>query len=49
MQNLVAERVALHFLDERKLVGFVRAVLDFQINENVLTDRMGEEDFQFAV
>ena len=49
MQNLVAERVALHFLDERELAGFVRAVLDFQIDEDVFSNGVGEEDFQFAV
>ena len=49
MQNLWAERVALHFLDERELAGFIRAVLDFQIDEDVFSNGVGEEDFQFAV
>ncbi len=49
MQDLMAERVALHFLDQGELAGFVRAVLNFQINEDVFSDGVGEEDFQFAV
>ena len=49
VQNLVAKRVSLHLLDERKLAGFVCAVLDFQIHENVLADGMGKENFEFAV
>ena len=49
MQNLAAERVALHFLNERELARFIRAVLDFQIDEDVFSNCVGEEDFQFAV
>jgi hypothetical protein len=41
--------VALHFLDKRELAGFVRAVLNFQIDEDVFSNGVGEEDFQFAV
>ena len=42
VQHIAPDGVALHFLDQRKAVGRGAAVLDLEIDEDVLAGRTGE-------
>ena len=49
MEDGAGDGVVLDLLDEGKLVGFLRAVLDFEFDEDVFADGVGEERFDLAV
>ena len=48
MQDGAGDGVVLDFLDEGKLGGFFGTVLDLEFDEDVLTDRVGEEGLEVA-
>jgi hypothetical protein len=49
VEDVAAHGVVLDFLDQGKLVGNIAAVGDDELNENVLTDRVGEEGRDLAL
>ena len=49
MKDLATNRVMLNLLDKGKLVFSGLAILDFEIDKNVLTNRVGKENLQIPV
>jgi hypothetical protein len=49
MQDVTGDGMVLDLLDEGKLGGFIRSVLDFEFDEDVFADGVGEERGEFAM
>ena len=49
MKDLATNRVMLNLFDKGKLVFSGLAILDFEIDKNVLTNRVGKENLQIPV